>query len=130
MPSHLAGILGAFEGSEPNRLPGGLRSMIGGLGVFLSRRLAYAQRVGIHVDVEVHPTIAGIRAGREVLESAVHRIVPEVPSSEVEKLARPDRTVSQPRPGHASVLPSPPAASIVCAGILVHIHPSSFRRAT
>jgi C-terminal processing protease CtpA/Prc len=73
-------------------LPGGLRTMISGLGVFYPDG-APTQRVGIHIDVEARPTIAGIRAGRdEVLEAAIHRITPEIPPSEVKKLARSDRT--------------------------------------
>jgi hypothetical protein len=68
-------------------LPGGLRTMITGLGVFYPDG-APTQRVGIHVDVRAQPSIAGIRAGRdEVLEAAIRRIVPELPSSGVEKLA-------------------------------------------
>ena len=48
------------------------------------------------MDVEVRPTVGGIRAARdEVLESAIHQIVPELPASEIEKLARPDRTGSR-----------------------------------
>ena len=39
------------------------------------------QRVGIVADVEAHPTIAGIRAGRdEVLEEALRQILgPDAP---------------------------------------------------
>jgi C-terminal processing protease CtpA/Prc len=71
-------------------LPGALRTMISGLGVFYPDG-APTQRVGVRVDVEVRPTIAGIRAGRdEVLEAAIHQIDSARPQSEVEKLARPD----------------------------------------
>jgi len=42
----------------------------------------------------------------------LHRIAPELPPSELEKLARPDRAISQPhQPGNASPLPRTPAAS-------------------
>lgn len=70
-------------------LPGGLRSMISGIGVFYPDKRP-TQRVGIIPDVEVKPTIAGIRAGRdEVLEAAIRRILgPDVPASEIEKLAK------------------------------------------
>jgi hypothetical protein len=52
-------------------LPGGLRSMLSGLGVFYPDKTP-TQRVGILPDIEVKPTIEGIRAGRdEVLERAV-----------------------------------------------------------
>jgi C-terminal processing protease CtpA/Prc len=76
-------------------LPGGLNTMISGLGIFYPDG-SPTQRVGIHVDVEVRPTIPGIRAGRdEVLEAAIHQIAPELPDSEVEKVARSDREVSR-----------------------------------
>ena len=70
-------------------LPGRLRTLISGLGVFYPDG-SPTQRVGIHVDVSVSPTVAGIREGRdEVLETAIHEIVPEIPASEVEQIARP-----------------------------------------
>ena len=52
-------------------LPGGLRTMISGIGVYyLDGR--ETQRVGIVPDVEVHPTIEGIRNGLdELLEKAL-----------------------------------------------------------
>ena len=54
-------------------LPGGLRTMISGIGVFYPDGTP-TQRVGILPDVEVRPTLAGIRAGRdEVLEEGVSR---------------------------------------------------------
>ena len=54
-------------------LPGGLSSMISGLGIFYPDRKP-TQRVGILADVEVKPTIAGIRAGRdELMEEALRR---------------------------------------------------------
>lgn len=57
-------------------LPGGYSTMISGLGVFYPSRRP-TQRVGIVPDVEVHPTVAGITAGRdEVLEAAVTRLTP------------------------------------------------------
>jgi C-terminal processing protease CtpA/Prc len=56
-------------------LPGGLRTMFSGIGVFYPDHRP-TQRVGIVPDVEARPTIAGIRAGRdEVLEAAVLRLL-------------------------------------------------------
>jgi C-terminal processing protease CtpA/Prc len=56
-------------------LPGGLHSMISGIGVFYPDRRP-TQRVGIVPDVVVTPTLEGIRAGKdEVLEEAVRRIL-------------------------------------------------------
>jgi C-terminal processing protease CtpA/Prc len=71
-------------------LPGGLSSMISGIGVFYPDKRP-TQRVGIVPDVVVRPTIAGIRAGRdEVLEEALRQILgPEVPAAEIEKMYRP-----------------------------------------
>jgi C-terminal processing protease CtpA/Prc len=71
-------------------LPGGLQSLISGIGVFYPDRRS-TQRVGIVPDVEAHPTIAGIREGRdEVLEAAIRQIVgPDVPEAKVREIARP-----------------------------------------
>lgn len=55
-------------------LPGNLRTMISGIGVFYPDKRP-TQRVGIVPDLEVKPTIAGIRAGRdELVEAAVKHI--------------------------------------------------------
>ncbi len=55
-------------------LPGGLRSMISGIGVFYPDKRP-TQRIGILPDIEVRPTIEGIRMGRdEVLDAAIAEI--------------------------------------------------------
>lgn len=55
-------------------LPGGLQSRFSGLGVFYPDG-GVTQRVGIIPDIEVYPTIEGIRAGRdEVLEAALEHL--------------------------------------------------------
>ena len=65
---------GADGNVSPILLPGGLRTMISGIGVFYPDKRP-TQRVGIVPDVEVKPTIAGIRAGRdEVLEEGLRQI--------------------------------------------------------
>jgi C-terminal processing protease CtpA/Prc len=65
---------GADGNVSPIPLPGGLRSMISGIGVFYPDKRP-TQRVGILPDLEVKPTIEGIRAGRdEVLEAALRLI--------------------------------------------------------
>lgn len=71
-------------------LPGGLRSMISGIGVFYPDKRP-TQRIGIVPDVEVRPTVEGIRAGRdEVLEQGLRLILGEnAPAAEIEKMARP-----------------------------------------
>ena len=64
--------------------------MISGIGVFYPDKKP-TQRVGIIPDIEVRPTIAGIRAGRdEVLEEALRQILgSQTPQAEIEKLSRP-----------------------------------------
>jgi C-terminal processing protease CtpA/Prc len=70
-------------------LPGGLRTMISGIGVFYPDKRP-TQRVGIVPDREVKPTIAGLRDGRdELLEAAIREILGgTVPQSELEKIAK------------------------------------------
>ena len=64
--------------------------MISGIGLFYPDKTA-TQRIGIKPSIEVRPTVAGIRAGRdEVLEEALRQILGRrVPASEIEKMARP-----------------------------------------
>lgn len=58
-------------------LPGGLKTMISGLGVYYPDGRE-TQRVGIIPDIEVKPTIKGIREGRdELLEEAIKIIEQE-----------------------------------------------------
>ncbi|HZH70730.1 MAG TPA: S41 family peptidase, partial [Flavobacteriaceae bacterium] len=53
-------------------LPGNIRTMISGIGVYYPDGTE-TQRIGIIPDVEVKPTIEGIRAGKdEVLEAALN----------------------------------------------------------
>ena len=61
--------------------------MISGMGVFYPDKKP-TQRVGIIPDIEVKPTLAGIRAGRDkVLEEALRRILgPQTPQAQLEKL--------------------------------------------
>ncbi len=73
-------------------LPGGLRTMISGIGVFYPDRRP-TQRVGIVPEVEARPTIEGIRQGRdEVLEVALRRILGAgVPEDRIRAMARGER---------------------------------------
>lgn len=58
-------------------LPGGLRTMISGIGVNYPNGQE-TQRIGIVPDIEVHPTIKGIRKGQdELLEKAIEVILKE-----------------------------------------------------
>lgn len=56
-------------------LPGGLRTMISGIGVFYPDKTP-TQRIGIVPDIKATPTIDGVRDGRdEVLEAALKYIL-------------------------------------------------------
>jgi C-terminal processing protease CtpA/Prc len=70
-------------------LPGGLRSMISGIGVFYPDKTP-TQRIGIIPNIEVKPTLGGIRSGRdEVLEAGLRHILgPDVPAPLIEKMAK------------------------------------------
>jgi C-terminal processing protease CtpA/Prc len=71
-------------------LPGGLQTMISGIGVFYPDKKP-TQRIGIVPNVEIKPTIAGLRAGRdEVLEEALRQILgPNIPAAQIEAIAKP-----------------------------------------
>ena len=72
-------------------LPGGLSTMISGIGVFYPDHRP-TQRIGIVPDVESKPTLAGTKARRdEVLETAIRQILgPSVSQAAIEKIARPN----------------------------------------
>lgn len=58
-------------------LPGGLRTMISGIGVYYPNG-GETQRVGIVPDMEIKPTVKGIREGKdELLEKAIEIITNE-----------------------------------------------------
>jgi len=58
-------------------LPGGLRTMISGIGVYYPDGKE-TQRIGIIPDIEVQPTIQGIKDGRdELVEQAIKIILEE-----------------------------------------------------
>ena len=80
---------GADGNVSPFALSGGLRTMISGIGVFDPDKTP-TQRIGILPNVEVHPTIAGIRAGRdEVLEEALRQIIGgDGPAAEIETMVK------------------------------------------
>jgi hypothetical protein len=62
---------GADGDISPIILPGGISTMISGIGVFYPDQTP-TQRKGIKIDLVVTPTIAGIKAGRdELLEKAM-----------------------------------------------------------
>lgn len=69
-------------------LPGGYRTTISGIGVFYFDKTP-KQRVGIVPNLDVQPTIAGLRAGRdEVLEAAIREILgPGVSDYEIRNMA-------------------------------------------
>jgi C-terminal processing protease CtpA/Prc len=80
---------GADGNVSPIPLPGGLRSMISGIGVFYPDKKP-TQRIGIIPDVEARPTIQGIRNGRdEVLEAGIRQILgPGAAAADIEHMAK------------------------------------------
>ena len=55
-------------------LPGGLRTMISGIGIYYPDG-SETQRVGIVPDIKIEPTVEGIKNGKdEVLEKAIEVI--------------------------------------------------------
>jgi C-terminal processing protease CtpA/Prc len=81
---------GADGNVSPFALPGDLRTMISGIGVFYPDKTP-TQQVGIVPNIRVLPTISGIRAGRdEVLERALREVLGrQIPDVEIERIARP-----------------------------------------
>jgi C-terminal processing protease CtpA/Prc len=81
---------GADGNVSPFSLPGGLRTMISGIGVFYPDKTP-TQQIGIVPDITVRPTIAGIRAGRdEVLEAALRQILgSDASAAEIQAMAKP-----------------------------------------
>jgi hypothetical protein len=68
---------GADGNISPFSLPGGISTLITGIGVYYPDG-GETQRVGIVPDIEVRPTVAGVREGRdEVLEKAIGIITGE-----------------------------------------------------
>jgi C-terminal processing protease CtpA/Prc len=82
-------------------LPGGFNTMISGIGIFYPDHRP-TQRIGIVPDLEVEPTLTGIKAGRdEVLETAIRQILgPAASQAEIEAIVRPS---AEPRPNPAPV---------------------------
>lgn len=69
-------------------LPGGLQTMISGIGVFYPDK-SPTQRVGIIPDIVVKPSREGIRAGRdEILEAALSHILGTEINQEIIEMAR------------------------------------------
>ncbi|MBI4903246.1 MAG: peptidase S41 [Acidobacteria bacterium] len=77
-------------------LPGGLSSMISGIGVFYPDHRP-TQRVGIIPDVPARPTLNGVREGRdEVLEEGIRQILgSDASQSTIRDLARQARGTQQ-----------------------------------
>lgn len=68
---------GADGNISPITLPGGLWTTISGIGVYYPNG-EETQRIGIVPDIEIHPTVSGIRNGKdELLEKAIEVILGE-----------------------------------------------------
>ncbi len=66
---------GADGNVSPIPLPGGLQTLISGIGVFYPDKTP-TQRIGIVPDIVATPTVEGIRERRdEVLEAALHHLL-------------------------------------------------------
>jgi C-terminal processing protease CtpA/Prc len=80
------------------QLPGGLRTMISGIGVFYPNKTP-TQRVGIVPDIVATPTIAGIRDGRdEPLEAALRHILgPDADEEMIRGMARRPEAAGDPQ---------------------------------
>ncbi len=78
---------GADGDIMPIPLPGNLRAMMSGIGIFYPDKRP-TQRIGILPDIEVTPTVEGIKAGRdELLDAALREILgPGIPDTEISKL--------------------------------------------
>jgi C-terminal processing protease CtpA/Prc len=70
-------------------LPGGLHTMISGIGVYYPDGKP-TQRIGILSDIEAKPTLDGIRAGRdEVLEAAIRQVLgPGASADEIQRMIK------------------------------------------
>jgi C-terminal processing protease CtpA/Prc len=81
---------GADGNVSPIALPGGLSTMISGIGVYYPDRRP-TQGVGIRPDIEVRPTVEGMRAGRdEILEAGLREILgSDYPEDKIRELAAP-----------------------------------------
>lgn len=80
---------GADGNVSPIPLPGGVETLISGIGVFYSDKRP-TQQVGIVPDIVAAPTLGGVREGRdEVLESALRYVLgPEVSEREIRRVAK------------------------------------------
>lgn len=80
---------GADGNVSPIPLPGGVETLISGIGVFYPDKRP-TQQVGIVPDIVAAPTLGGVREGRdEVLESALRYVLgPEVSEREIRRLAK------------------------------------------
>ncbi len=88
---------GADGNISPIVLPGGVSTMISGIGVFYPDKRP-TQRIGIVPDIRVEPTVAGIREGRdEVLEAALRAILGNsAGEAKIRTLAAPNSSVETP----------------------------------
>jgi len=88
-------------------LPGGIMSYYTGLGLFYPD-FTETQRIGIIPDIEVHPTIAGIRDGRdEVLEAALEYNITSIADDDYSNQSQLPRTYliqNYPNPFNASTI--------------------------
>jgi C-terminal processing protease CtpA/Prc len=71
---------GADGNSTPITLPGGLKTLMTGLGIYYPDG-GETQQVGLRPDVIVRPTIAGLRQGRDELRDRAVELILQVPAA-------------------------------------------------
>lgn len=70
---------GTDGNTTPVVLPGGLKTLMTGLGVYYPDGRE-TQRVGLRIDVYVRPTAAGLRAGRDELRDRAVELITQAPN--------------------------------------------------
>ncbi|GAA4035904.1 hypothetical protein GCM10022409_20910 [Hymenobacter glaciei] len=70
---------GADGNTTPITLPGGLKTLMTGIGVYYPDGRE-TQRIGLRIDVPVRPTIAGLRAGRDELRDRAVELILQAPA--------------------------------------------------
>ena len=71
---------GADGNSTPITLPGGLKTLLTGIGAYYPDQRE-TQRVGLKIDVPVRPTIAGVRDGRDELRDRAVELITNAPAA-------------------------------------------------
>ncbi|RYU81004.1 S41 family peptidase [Hymenobacter persicinus] len=71
---------GADGNSTPITLPGGLKTLLTGIGAYYPDDRE-TQRVGLRIDVPVRPTVAGLQQGRDELRDRAVELIRQAPTA-------------------------------------------------